>query len=316
MVERVVLVSPRGFCAGVARAIGAVEHALAMFGSPVYVRRAIVHNSHVVTRLADAGAIFVDEVDAVPIGAVVVLSAHGVPPSVREMAKARSLRVIDGTCPLVSKVHREVRRFSDLGFDVLMIGHDGHDEVRGTLGQAARVRLVERPEDLSSLHFADPNRVACVTQTTLSCQDIAPVIAAVRSRFPALAQPASSDICYATANRQAAVAWLAERVQVVLVVGDPTSANSSHLRDVACATGTPAYLIRSVTDLDDEWLRNAAVVGVSAGASTPDDVVTDVVDHLRRQGACVQEEVFMEERVSFRLPPDVVPVAAATGWAV
>ena len=315
MVERVVVVSPRGFCAGVARAIGAVERALAICGRPVYVRRAIVHNAHVVARLADAGAIFVNEVDDVPIGAVVVLSAHGVPPSVRELARARSLRVVDATCPLVSKVHREVRRFSNLGFEVLMIGHHGHDEVRGTLGQAPRVRLVERPEDVANLHVATPNRVACVMQTTLSHQDTAPIIDALRSRFPALAQPPASDICYATTNRQAAVAWLAERVEVVLVVGDPTSANSSHLRDVAGAAGTPAYLIGSVVDLDDQWLGNASVVGVSAGASTPDDVVVGVLNHLRRQGALVQEDVFIEERVSFRLPADLMGGTVATGSA-
>ena len=305
MAERVVLVSPRGFCAGVARAIGAVERALAIHGRPVYVRRAIVHNSHVVRRLADAGAVVVDEVDQVPVGSVVVLSAHGVPPSVHQLADERALRVVDATCPLVRKVHSEVRRFASRGFDVLMIGHDGHDEVRGTLGQARGVRLVERLEDVTNLRVADSNRVACVTQTTLSRQDVAPVINALRQRFPALAEPATSDICYATTNRQAAVAWLARRVQLVLVVGDTTSSNSTRLRDVAGAAGTPAYLIESVAELRDDWLKDARVVGVSAGASTPDDVVADVVDHLRRAGAVVEESTFIEECVSFRLPPEV-----------
>lgn len=307
MPERVVLVSPRGFCAGVVRAIATVERALATFGPPVYVRHAIVHNAHVVARLAAAGATFVDELDEVPKGAVVVLSAHGVPASVREQARARDLRVVDATCPLVAKVHREVRRFSNLGYDVILIGHAGHDEVVGTLGQGPAVRLVEDVFDASSLRVADSDRVACVTQTTLSPQDVAPVVDELRQRFPSLVQPAAADVCYATRNRQAAVTWLARNVDVVLVVGDPTSSNSHHLREAASATGTPAYLIRSVEELQDGWLANANAVGVTAGASTPEDVVLEVVDRLCREGAVLQQDVFIEERVSFSLPRGVAP---------
>ena len=307
MPERVVLVSPRGFCAGVVRAIATVERALTIFGPPVYVRRAIVHNAHVVDRLAAAGATFVDELDEVPKGAVVVLSAHGVPASVREQATARELRIVDATCPLVAKVHREVRRFSNLGYEVLLIGHAGHDEVVGTLGQAPTVRLVEDIFNASSLRVADSNRVACVTQTTLSPLDVAPVVGQLRQRFPNLAQPAAADVCYATRNRQAAVISLARNVDIVLVVGDPTSSNSRHLREAASATGTPAYLIGSVAELQDGWLANANVVGVTAGASTPDDVVVEVVDRLCREGATLQHHVFVEERVSFGLPREVAP---------
>jgi 4-hydroxy-3-methylbut-2-enyl diphosphate reductase len=307
MPERVVLVSPRGFCAGVVRAIAIVERALETFGPPVYVRHAIVHNAHVVARLAAAGATFVDELDEVPKGAVVVLSAHGVAASVREQAMARDLRIVDATCPLVAKVHREVRRFSNLGYDVLLIGHAGHDEVVGTLGQAPDVRLIESAVDASCLRVADSDRVACVTQTTLSPQDVAPVVDQLRQRFPNLAQPAAADVCYAARNRQAAVLWLARNVDVVLVVGDPTSSNSRHLCEAASATGTLAYLIGSVAELQDEWLANANVVGVTAGASTPEDIVVEVVDRLCREGAALQHAMFVKERVSFSLPREVAP---------
>jgi 4-hydroxy-3-methylbut-2-en-1-yl diphosphate reductase len=307
MPERVVLVSPRGFCAGVVRAIATVERALATFGRPVYVRHAIVHNAHVVARLAAAGATFVDDLDEVPKGAMVVLSAHGVAASVREHATARDLRIVDATCPLVAKVHREVRRFSKLGYDVLLIGHAGHDEVVGTLGQAPAVRLVEDVFDASSLCVADVNRVACVTQTTLSPQDVAPVVDQLRQRFPSLVLPAAADICYATRNRQAAVIWLARNVDVVLVVGDRTSSNSRHLREAASATGTPAYLIGSVEELQDGWLAYANAVGVTAGASTPEDIVVEVVDRLCREGAALQHATFVEERISFSLPREVAP---------
>lgn len=306
MIERVVVVSPRGFCAGVVRAIETVERALARFPPPVYVRRAIVHNAHVVARLAAAGAIFVDELDEVPIGSVVVLSAHGVAPSVDEVARERKLRVIDATCPLVAKVHHEVRRFSEAGFDVFLIGHAGHDEVVGTLGQAPGVRLVEPGADVSRLRVDDPRRVACVMQTTLSHHDTAPVVARLRDRFPALAEPAAEDICFATRNRQAAVAWLASRVHVVLVVGDPTSSNSERLREEAWTAGARAYLLGSLAELQVPWLAGARVVGLSAGASTPESVVGEVVDHFRRMGASVQDELFLSECVSFGLPREVV----------
>ena len=305
MTDRVVLVSPRGFCAGVVRAIATVERALAIFGPPVYVRRAIVHNAHVVGRLAAAGATFVDELDEVPGNAVVVLSAHGVPASVREQASARDLRVIDATCPLVAKVHREVRHFSSLGFDVLLIGHAGHDEVVGTLGQAPGVQLLQHVADVACLRVDHPDRVACVTQTTLSPRDVGPVMNELRHRFPQLVQPAAADVCYATRNRQAAIAWLAGLVDVVLVVGDRTSSNSRHLREIAGAAGTTAYLIESVAEIQEHWLAGTKIVGVSAGASTPEDVVVEVVDRLSRDGAVVQQEVFLDERISFSLPRTV-----------
>ena len=278
-----------------------VERALAVFGPPVYVRRAIVHNAYVVQRLATAGAVFVSELDEVPTGAVVVLSAHGVAAAVREQATARELRVVDATCPLVAKVHQEVRRFSGLGYDVVLIGQAGHDEVIGTVGQVPGVHLVEGLADASSLRVVDPDRVACVTQTTLSRSDVAPVIDQLRQRFPYLVEPTAADICYATRNRQAAVTWLARNVDVVLVVGDPSSSNSRHLRDAAVATGTPGYLIASRADLRDEWFERANTVGVSAGASTPEDLVADVVTQLCREGAVLQHEIFLEERVSFGL---------------
>jgi 4-hydroxy-3-methylbut-2-enyl diphosphate reductase len=271
----------------------------------VYVRRAIVHNAAVVARLEAAGAIFVDELDDVPRGSVVVLSAHGVPASVRAHARSRELQVVDATCPLVAKVHREVRRFSRLGFDILLIGDAGHDEVVGTLGQAPGVRLVQPGSDVSCLPVASADRVACVMQTTLSPQDAAPVVERLRERFPALAEPSAADICFATRNRQAAIAWLAGQVDVVLVVGDRTSSNARRLSEASNAMGTPAYLMRDLADLQSSWLARATVVGISAGASTPEHLVAEVVDYLRRTGADVQRETVVEEHISFGLPPEV-----------
>jgi 4-hydroxy-3-methylbut-2-en-1-yl diphosphate reductase len=302
--EHVILVSPRGFCAGVVRAIATVEGALATFAPPVYVRRAIVHNAHVRATLSAAGAVFVDELDEVPEESVVVFGAHGVAASVRRQARDRDLRVVDATCPLVAKVHREVRRYRRNGYEVVLIGHAGHDEVVGTLGQAAGVQLVEDASDVAGLRGSCP--VACVSQTTLRPQDVAPVIAALRRRFPTLAQPAAADICYATSHRQAAIEWLSGQVDVVLVVGDATSSNSHRLREAAAATGCPAYLIGTAAELEDAWLAGARVVGVSAGASTPDELVRAVVRRLCRDGAIVEEKAFMEERVAFRLPDEVV----------
>jgi 4-hydroxy-3-methylbut-2-en-1-yl diphosphate reductase len=302
VVQRVKVVSPRGFCAGVVRAIATVEHALAIFPHPVFVRRAIVHNADVVAGLEAGGATFVEEIDDVPRGSVVVLSAHGVPASVYERARVRGLQVVDATCPLVAKVHREVRRFSQMGLEVLVIGNAGHEEVAGTLGQAPGVRLVEPGSDVSRLSVANPDRVACVTQTTLSPQFIAPTINKLRERFPALVEPAVSDICFATRNRQEAIERLAPEVDVVFIVGDRTSSNSRRLRERAQAHGTSAHLIGSLAELDDRWLAEVEVVGVSAGASTPEHLVAEVVDHFRRQGAVVQEAAFLDERVSFGLP--------------
>ena len=310
MIERVILVSPRGFCAGVVRAIATVEGALAVFGPPVYVRRAIVHNAHVVARLAAAGALFVDELDDVPRGSVVIFGAHGVAASVRERARARDLRIVDATCPLVSKVHAEVSRYRRAGYDVVLIGHAEHDEVIGTLGQVAGVQLVEEVADVAGLRVGCPDRVACVTQTTLRDQEVEPVVDALRHRFPTLERPAVADICYATRSRQRAIEWLARRVDVVLVVGDPTSSNSRHLREAAAATCDRSYLVGSAAEIEAEWLSDANVVGVTAGASTPDDLVSAVVERLCRDGADLQEHAIVEERVAFRLPPGLAAAIA------
>jgi len=302
--RRVVVVSPRGFCAGVVRAVATVERALAVLGPPVYVRRAIVHNARVVARLAAAGAVFVDELEQVPVGAVAVVSAHGAPASVWAEAARRRIRALNATCPLVTKVHREVARFAASGLDVVLIGHRGHDEVVGTLGQVPGIHLVETVADVATLRVADPRRVACVTQTTLSADDVAPVLDAMRRRFPLLVQPKASDICYATRNRQLAVGWLARRVDVVLVVGDESSSNSQRLREVAAASGVTAYLVDGATAIDDSWLVGAVRIGVTAGASTPEDVVAEVVRRLCRDGADVERATVVEERVSFRLPAE------------
>lgn len=309
-IERVILVSPRGFCAGVVRAITTVERALAVFGPPVYVRRAIVHNVHVVARLATAGAVFVEELDDVPRGSVVVFGAHGVAASVRELARARDLRVVDATCPLVAKVHAEVSRYRRGGYDVLLIGHAGHDEVVGTLGQVTGVQLVEDLADVPGVRVACPDRVACVTQTTLRAYEVEPLMKALRRRFPTLEQPAVADICYATRNRQEAIGWLARRVDVVLVVGDPTSSNSRHLREAAAATCHRSYLVGRAEDIEASWLSDAKVVGVSAGASTPDDLVSQVVERLCRDGADLREHAIVEERVAFSLPPGLTSITA------
>jgi 4-hydroxy-3-methylbut-2-enyl diphosphate reductase len=310
VIERVILVSPRGFCAGVVRAIATVERALAVFGPPVYVRRAIVHNAHVVARLAAAGAVFVNELDDVPRGSVVVFGAHGVAASVRDLARARGLRVVDATCPLVSKVHSEVSRYRRARYDVVLIGHAGHDEVVGTLGQITGVQLVEDVADVSGVRVACADRVACVTQTTLREQEVEPVIDALRHRFPTLERPAAADICYATRNRQRAIEWLARRVDVVLVVGDPSSSNSRHLREAAAAMCDRSYLVGRAADVEAAWLSRAKVVGVSAGASTPNDLVSEVVERLCRDGADLQEHVNVEERVAFSLPPGLAASTA------
>ena len=314
MIERVILVSPRGFCAGVVRAIATVEGALAVFGPPVYVRRAIVHNAHVAARLAAAGAVFVDELDDVPRGSVVVFGAHGVAASVRALARARDLRVVDATCPLVAKVHAEVSRYRRAGYDVVLIGHAGHDEVIGTLGQVAGVQLVEDVADVPGVHVGGPDRVACVTQTTLRDQEVTPVIDALRHRFPTLERPAAADICYATRSRQRAIEWLARRVDVVLVVGDPTSSNTRHLREAAAATGHRSYLVETAAEIQASWLTDAKVIGVSAGASTPNDLVLEVVEFLCRDGAELHEHALVEERVAFSLPPGPGRDSPLRGW--
>lgn len=301
---RIVLARPRGFCAGVVRAIDIVERALSVHGAPVYVRHEIVHNAHVVAELRAKGAIFVEEVDEVPEGAVTVFSAHGVGRSVERAAAARGLDVIDAICPLVSRVHKEGARYAALGFDVVLIGHAGHPEVEGTRGRIdGRLHVIARADEVSRLEVADPLRVAFVTQTTLSVSDTSDVIAALKSRFPAIVGPDTRDICYATQNRQAAVLDLAPDVDAILVVGATNSSNSNRLREIGEGAGRPSFLIGSAQELDLAWLEDVDAVGLTAGASAPERLVQDVVARLSLwRPVTVETRDGVEEKVEFRLP--------------
>lgn len=303
----ILLAKPRGFCAGVNRAIAIVERALERFGAPIYVRHEIVHNRHVVDTLKAKGAIFIEDLADVPAGAILIFSAHGVPLSVRQQAEARGLKVFDATCPLVTKVHLEVRRLHEQGYGIVMIGHRGHPEVEGTMGQAeGRMYLVETPADVASLKVADPDKLAYVTQTTLSVDDAARVVAALRARFPNIVGPRKDDICYATQNRQDAVKQLARRCDVVIVVGSRTSSNSNRLREVAQNMGTPAYMVDSAAEIQPEWIISRQRVGVTAGASAPEILVRDVVDRLRALGAGqVSQLDGIEEKVNFAIPKEL-----------
>lgn len=300
----VILAQPRGFCAGVDRAIEIVERALAQFGAPIYVRHEIVHNSYVVADLRAKGAIFVDELDQVPAGGTVVFSAHGVPKRVEQQAAARGLRVFDATCPLVTKVHVEVAKMRAQGREVVMIGHAGHPEVEGTMGQADDgMYLVETVEDVERLVVRDPQRLAYVTQTTLSIDDAAEIVAALKRRFPAIAEPKKADICYATQNRQDAVKLMAPLVDVVIVIGSATSSNSNRLREVAERFGVPAHLVDTPDDVRPDWLAGKRRVGVTAGASAPEVLVERLIQRLRELGArSVRTLGGVEENVVFPLP--------------
>src|ERR1700726_3038598 len=279
--KRVLLAKPRGYCAGVDRAVQAVELALDKFGPPVYVRRQIVHNTHVVSTLEKRGAIFVTEVSEVPAGALVVFSAHGIAPEVRQEAERRGLRTIDATCPLVTKVHNEARRFAAKGYDILLVGHAGHEEVVGTSGEAPdRVRLVDGAENAANVQVNDPSRVVWLSQTTLSVDETAETVSALRERFPALLDPPSDDICYATQNRQAAVKAIARQADLVIVVGSQNSSNSVRLVEVAKDHGAPAYLVDDAGEVDERWLDGVATVGVTSGASVPEELVSGVLDRL------------------------------------
>jgi 4-hydroxy-3-methylbut-2-enyl diphosphate reductase len=301
---KVILANPRGFCAGVDRAIEIVERALAMHGAPIHVRHEVVHNRTVVDDLRAKGAVFVEDLADVPAGGTVVFSAHGVSQAVRTDAQARSLRVFDATCPLVTKVHSEVSRMRGQGYEVVMIGHRGHPEVEGTMGQAGSgMHLVETVADVEALQPGDPNRLAYVTQTTLSVDDAATLVAALRARFPGIVGPKKDDICYATQNRQDAVKALARQADVVLVVGSRNSSNSNRLQEVALNAGVPAYLIDSADDLDPGWLEGKSRVGVTAGASAPEVLVRRLVDRLCALGASeVTEMEGVQEAVVFPLP--------------
>ena len=305
--RHVLLVSPRGYCAGVDRAVATVERALAIHGR-VYVRKEIVHNKHVVAALQQQGAVFVDEVDEVPSGAVVVFSAHGVAPAVRAAAAERGLVTIDATCPLVTKVHKEAQRLATSGMEILLIGHAGHEEVEGTYGEAPdSIHLVEHPSDAATVAVADPARVAWLSQTTLSVDETRETVAELRSRFPALTDPPSEDICYATQNRQSAVRQVASHCDCVLVVGSANSSNSRRLVEVALDAGAgAAYLIDDVNQIDPTWLSQASTVGVTSGASVPDHLVRAVVEYLQQAGFPDLEEFqAAEETLTFALPPQV-----------
>jgi 4-hydroxy-3-methylbut-2-en-1-yl diphosphate reductase len=300
----IVLANPRGFCAGVERAIAIVERALEQFGAPIYVRHEVVHNRYVVDSLRAKGAVFVEELGEVPDGATVIFSAHGVSKAVREEADGRGLRVFDATCPLVTKVHIEVERQRALGRDVVMIGHKGHPEVEGTMGQSADgMHLVETAADVAALNAIDPERLAYVTQTTLSVDDAATVIGALRTRFPAIVGPKKDDICYATQNRQDAVTRLTRICEVVIVVGSPNSSNSNRLREVAMQGGARAYLVDRASELDPAWLAAAEQIGITAGASAPEVLVDEVVGAVQRLvGGQVVDPFHEPEGVSFPLP--------------
>jgi 4-hydroxy-3-methylbut-2-enyl diphosphate reductase len=306
--KRVLLAKPRGYCAGVDRAVKTVERVLEQFGAPVYVRKQIVHNTHVVRTLEERGAIFVEETEEVPEGALVVFSAHGVAPGVHAAAKARGLRTIDATCPLVTKVHNEARRFAAQDYEILLIGHEGHEEVVGTTGEAPEnIKLVERPEDAATIEVRDPERVAWLSQTTLSVDETIQTVAALRERFPLLIDPPSDDICYATQNRQAAVKQMAGESDVVIVVGSANSSNSVRLVEVARDCGAAAaYLVDDAAAIEEEWLESASTIGVTSGASVPDDLVAQVLDRLAESGFGTVEEVeAVQEKMAFALPREL-----------
>ena len=310
------LAAPRGFCAGVDRAIDIVEMALQVFDPPVYVRHEIVHNRHVVEDLRRKGAVFVDELSSVPAGAVVIFSAHGVSPAVRLEAHQRGLRSLDATCPLVTKVHLEALRYAKEGFTILLIGHRDHVEVEGTLGEAPQsIVVVESLADVEKLQVPDPERVAYITQTTLSVDDVRLIVDALKRRFPAIHEPAKDDICYATQNRQNAVKELARRCSVVLVVGAPMSSNANRLVEVAAAHGARSYLIESAEDIKPEWIQGDA--GITAGASTPEHIVQECVERVCSLGDYrVEEFRLVEERVMFPLPGEILSAAREKGVAI
>jgi len=314
--RRVLLAKPRGYCAGVDRAVQTVEKALERFGAPVYVRKQIVHNTHVVRTLEKRGAIFVEETDEVPEGAVVVFSAHGVAPEVHKEAKDRSLRAIDATCPLVTKVHSEARRFASQGYEILLIGHEGHEEVVGTTGEApASIQLVDGPEDAARIEVSDPARVAWLSQTTLSVDETNQTVAALRERFPQLIDPPSDDICYATQNRQVAVKQIAAESDLVIVVGSANSSNSVRLVEVAHEAGAQAaYLVEDASAIDPAWLESATTVGLTSGASVPENLVDEVLERLAEIGFdTVEEAEAVNETVTFALPHALRRQLAANG---
>jgi 4-hydroxy-3-methylbut-2-enyl diphosphate reductase len=312
-IEKLWLAAPRGYCAGVDRAVQTVERALDLHGPPVYVRKQIVHNKHVVDLLSERGAIFVEDIGEVPEGALTVFSAHGVSPKVRSEAKERNLDTIDATCPLVTKVHREAVKFAEDGYTIVLVGHAGHEEVQGTMGEAPEhIVLVENERDVDDLVVANPERVAYVTQTTLSVDETTSIVARLRERFPAITGPRTDDICYATTNRQAAVKQMAGNCDLMLVIGSRNSSNSVRLVEVAHDCGTEAYLIDHAGEVREEWLTGKRVVGISSGASAPDDLVQDLLAFFRARGVQdISEFHVVREDVRFMLPKPIREAAAA-----
>lgn len=302
------LSKPRGFCAGVVRAIDTVERALSLFGAPIYVKHEIVHNRHVVQDLETKGAMFIEDVASVPEGAVLVYSAHGVSPEVRKQAQQRGLREIDATCGLVTRVHSAVKRFADKGYQIILIGKKSHVEIIGTQGEAPSVtHVVEKPQDVEKLEVSDEEPLFYVTQTTLSLDDVDDIVAALTKRFPKIETLPSSSICYATENRQKALQQITKNVDLVLVVGDPTSSNSNRLCEVARKRGVPSYLVNSAKELKPSWIEPAKQIGLTAGASTPEPIVKEVIEQLRKLGVTHVEEVtYVEENVFFQLPKEVL----------
>jgi 4-hydroxy-3-methylbut-2-enyl diphosphate reductase len=314
-VEKLLLAAPRGYCAGVDRAVQTVERALEIHGAPVYVRKQIVHNKHVVEQLRERGAIFVEEHTEVPEGAVCVFSAHGIAPSVRSGAHERGLVTIDATCPLGTKVHREAVHFAEQGYTIILVGHDGHEEVEGTMGEAPdRIVLVQSEEDVDELEVGDPERVAYVTQTTLAVDETTAIIARLKERFPKIVGPRTDDICYATTNRQAAVKQMATTCDLMLVIGSRNSSNSVRLVEVARDCGTEAHLIDNAREVQEEWLQGRRVVGISSGASAPENLVAELVELFRQRGVeDISEFHVVREDVRFMLPKQIREAVAAGG---
>jgi len=314
---KLLLAKPRGFCAGVERAIGVVNIALELYGAPVYVRKEIVHNKHVIEELAAKGAIFVDEISQVPEGAVVIFSAHGVAPEVRDEAAAKRLKVIDATCPLVTKVHLEAIRFAAERRSIILVGHEGHDEIIGTMGEVpGHIHLVGSVEEAEKVQVKDPDHVAVTTQTTLGVDDTREIIAVLRRRFPKIVAPPSDDICYATQNRQDAVKSQARDAQLVLVIGSDNSSNSRRLREVAEMTGARAFLIEDASKIDPAWLQGVECVAITAGASAPEYLVLEVVEYFRHLGVTELQEIeTVEERVTFIPPPELAHELARRGYS-
>jgi len=312
-VDKLYLAAPRGYCAGVDRAVQTVERALDLYGAPVYVRKEIVHNKHVVEELRERGAIFVEEETEVPEGATVVFSAHGVAPSVHANAEARQLRTIDATCPLVTKVHVEARKFAAQGYTIVLIGHSGHEEVEGTMGEAPdRIVLVESLEDVDKLEVDDPSKMAYISQTTLSVDETRDIILRLRERFPQITGPRTDDICYATTNRQMAVRQMSRECDLVLVIGSRNSSNSNRLVEVARDHGAESHLIDNATQVREEWLEGKRVVGITSGASAPEQLVQGLVDFFRSRGTTdISEFEVIQEDVRFMLPKDIRTALAA-----